>query len=88
MCYHIAMTISLRNLGPEVEQAIAETSRREQISLNKATQRLLEESLCKPAMNSDFDDLAGSWSPAEADQFDAALLKMRQADALDWATTE
>ena len=39
------MTISLRNLPPEVEKAILETSRREGISLNKATLRLLQASL-------------------------------------------
>ena len=37
------MTISLRKLPEEVEKAILETSRREGISLNKATLRLLEE---------------------------------------------
>jgi hypothetical protein len=82
------VTISLRNLPPDVEQAIVETSRRDRISLNKATQRLLEESLRKPATNSDFDDLGGSWSSAEADEFDAALLKMRQVDPSDWQMAE
>lgn len=82
------MTISLRNLPPEVEQAIVEISRRDRISLNKATQKLLEESLSKTAINSEFDDLSGSWSSAEADEFDAALLKMRQVDPSDWQHAE
>jgi hypothetical protein len=82
------VTISLRNLPADVEKAIVETSRRDRISLNKATQRILEESLRKPATNSDFDDLCGSWSSAEADEFDAALLKMRQVDPSDWEMAE
>ena len=78
------MTISLRNLPPEVQKAIEETSRREGISLNKATIRLLEASLRKPARNNDFDEFLGVWSPQEADRFDAALRQMRQVDPADW----
>ena len=72
------MTITLRNLPAEVERAILETSRREGISRNKATLRLLQASLHKPARNSDFDDFIGTWSDAEADAFDAALAEMRR----------
>ena len=78
------MTISLRNLPPEIERAILETSGREKISLNKATLRLLEASLRKPARNSDFDEFFGTWSKAEAEEFDAALAQMRQVDLSDW----
>jgi hypothetical protein len=78
------VTISLRNLPPEVQKAIEETSRREGISLNKATIRLLEASLRKPARNNDFDEFLGVWSPQEADRFDAALRQMRQVDPADW----
>ena len=72
------MTITLRNLPAEVEKAILETGRREGISLNKATLRLLQRSLRKPARNSDFDEFFGTWSDAEADEFDAALAEMRR----------
>lgn len=78
------MTISLRNLPPEVQKAIEETSRRERISLNKATIRLLEAALRKPAKNTDFDEFCGAWSQGEADQFDTALRQMRQIDPGDW----
>jgi hypothetical protein len=74
------VTISLRNLPKEVEEAILETSRRERISLNKAVLRLLERQLRKPAKNSDFDELSGAWSKADADGFEAALADMRQVD--------
>ena len=82
------MTISLRNLPAEVEQSILDVSRREGISLNKATIRLLEASLRKPARNSDFDDLFGTWTKEEADEFDAALVSMRRVDSADWETVE
>jgi hypothetical protein len=82
------MTISLRNLPEEVEKAILETSRREGISLNKATLRLLQASLRKPARNSDFEEFFGAWSPAQADEFDSALAAMRQVDPADWEAAE
>ena len=78
------MTISLRNLPKEVEKAILETSRREGISLNKATLRLLETQLRKPARNSDFEEFCGTWSGAEADAFDSVLGEMRRIDPADW----
>jgi hypothetical protein len=84
LCYGGFMTISLRNLPQEVEKAILETSRREGISLNKATIRLLEAQLRRPARNSDFEEFRGAWSSAEADAFDAALAEMRQVDLADW----
>jgi len=84
LCYSEFMTISLRNLPKEVEKAILETSHREGISLNKATLRLLEARLGKPAKNFDFEEFCGTWSSAEADAFDAALAEMRQVDTADW----
>lgn len=80
------MTISLRNLPPEVEQAISETSEREGISLNKATIRLLEGSLKKPVENHDFDEFFGTWSVAEAREFEAATMELRRIDSADWET--
>jgi hypothetical protein len=86
------MTISLRNLPPEVEKAILETSSREGISLNKATLRLLQASLRKPvrepAVNRDFDEFFGKWSDAEADAFNAVLAEMRQVDPAEWESAE
>ena len=82
------MTISLRNLPAEVEKAILETSHREGISLNKATLRLLQASLHKQAKNTDFDEFFGTWSSAQADEFDAALAEMRKVDPIDWEPFE
>ena len=82
------MTISLRNLPDEVEKAILETSRREGISLNKATLGLLQASVRKPTANSDFEEFFGRWSTADADAFDATLGGMRQIDPADWESAE
>ena len=84
MCYDKCVTISLRNLPPEIESAITETSQREGISLNKATIRLLESFLRKPLRNQEFDEFLGQWSKEEADAFDQALREMRKVDPLDW----
>jgi len=78
------MTISLRNLSPEVESAIIDVSRREGISLNKATLRLLESSLHKSSVNTDFEEFFGSWPASDADALDASLRSMRQIDPADW----
>lgn len=86
------MTISLRNLPKDVEAAILEISKREGISRNKATLRLLEASIHKPGkkarLNHDFDQFFGTWSAAEADAFDAALADMRRVDPADWEPAE
>jgi hypothetical protein len=52
--------------------------------LNKATIRILEESIHKPKKNHDLDEFLGGWSKEEADAFDTALESMRQVEALDW----
>ena len=87
-CYSEFLTISLRNLPKEVEKAILETSRREGISLNKATLRLLAAQLHRPAKNSDFEEFCGTWSSVEADAFEAALAGMRQVEPADWEPAE
>ena len=78
------MTISLRNLPPAIQSAITETSRREGISLNKATIRILEGSLRKPARNEEFDEFLGQWPTGEAETFDTALRAMRRIEPSDW----
>jgi hypothetical protein len=72
-------------LSPELDAAIVEIGRREGISLNKATLRLLEASIRRPALNSDFDDFLGRWSTSDADTFEATLRSMRQVEAIDWS---
>jgi hypothetical protein len=83
-CYALFMDIWLRNLSPDLEAVIVEMSRREGISLNKATLRLLEASIRRPARNADFDDFFGKWSTSDADSFEETLRSMRQVEPVDW----
>lgn len=78
------MTISLRNLPPDIERAIVNRSEREGISLNKAVTQLLEQAIRPAKRNTDFDEFAGLWTAAEAAEFDAALDQMRRVDPEDW----
>ncbi len=78
------MTISLRNLPPELEKAIVDKSNREGISLNKAATQLLALALGPSKRNTNFDEFAGSWSTEAAAQFDSTLAAMRMIDPQDW----
>ena len=62
------MKISLRNMPSEVERAIAETSRTEGISLNKATLTPQGSSMKKPTVNDDFDEFLGAWNGVARDE--------------------
>jgi hypothetical protein len=78
------MVISLRNIPPEIEDAIRERSQRDGISLNKATAALLETAIHRPSRNTEFDEFLGVWGESEAREFDLALCEMRQTTAEDW----
>ncbi|MBI2684944.1 MAG: hypothetical protein HYX27_01410 [Acidobacteria bacterium] len=77
------MTISLRNIPPELERAIVDKSKRDGISLNKAAIRLLEGAIRPRRRNTDFDEFIGSWTTEEASEFDAVLAEMRKLDPED-----
>lgn len=82
--------ITVRNLPPAVARAVREKARREKLSLNKAVVRLLEEATGQarrklpPSLHHDLDDLFGSWSREEADEFDALLREQRAVDPGMW----
>jgi hypothetical protein len=81
--------ITLRNIPPEVEKAIRTKARQRRISTNRAVIELLEERVGilqhrKRRVYDDLDDLAGSWSAREAEDFDRALKAARQIDEDLW----
>ena len=85
--------ITVRNLPPAVAKAVKAKARRENLSLNKAIVRLLEEATdeaahttqeAKAAVPDDLDHLAGTWSAAESRQFERALRKQREVDPEMW----
>lgn len=84
------MAITLRNLPKKLDQTIQKRAKEKGISVNKAVITLLEEQLGmklpKPSVEyHDLDNLAGSWTKAEADAFDNTLTKQREIDPQLWA---
>lgn len=84
--------ITLRNLPPQVAKAIRDKAKKERRSLNRTVIALLEEATVtevKPKaglveIHHDLDDLFGTWSKKEADEFDAFLATSRAVDPRDW----
>jgi hypothetical protein len=80
--------ITLRNLPPEIEQAIRKRATADGLSLNKTVLRMLEECWGQRKagreLHDDLDHLAGSWSEEEAAAFDTALLEQRTVEPEDW----
>lgn len=82
--------ITLRNLPPEVAEAVRERAKRGKTSVNKAVIGLLEESMGKKPRNKeqvryhDLDHLAGTWTKEEAEQFEKLLAEQRAIDPELW----
>jgi hypothetical protein len=71
-----------------VAKAVKDKARKENLSLNRAVIRLLEEATgdkrAIKAVHHDLDHLAGRWSEEEYRQFMAALAEQRQVDPEMW----
>jgi hypothetical protein len=81
--------LTIRGLGPELRSALEREADRRGQSLNKAVLALLAERLgladaSAPSEHDDLDELAGTWSKAEATRFEEALHTQRQVDAKLW----
>ena len=81
--------ITLRNIPPELQKAIREKARRKRISANRAVLELLQERVggtggTRKTVHTDLDDLAGSWTTAEAKAFEKALRLQRRVDDDLW----
>ena len=82
--------ITLRNIPPEVAKAIQRKADEENMSLNRAVIRLLEEALelrhgkRRKPIHRDLDELSGCWSDEEAATFDEALQAQRTIDPELW----
>jgi hypothetical protein len=82
-------TISLRNIPPEVENAIRARARQERISMNKAVIELLDERVWilkehRKTIHDDLDELASAWSAREAKAFQQVVKIGRQIDKDLW----
>ena len=83
----VANIITLRNLPEEVLKTVKKKAFEKKLSLNKAVISLLLESLSwgkKEHLYHDLDHLSGSWTKAEAFNFDKKLVKQRKIDFELW----
>jgi hypothetical protein len=80
--------ITLRNLPPKLREVIRRRSVADGLSLNKTVIRMLEEAAGQRGtgreLHHDLDHLAGTWSEAEAVEFEAALAEQRSVDPELW----
>ncbi len=81
--------ITVRNIPPELAAILEQEARSSDTSLNKTVIRLLEKAtglLRRPGRRRyhDLDELAGSWTPEEAAEFDSALADQRHIDPELW----
>ena len=81
-------TLTLRGCDEELDTALKETSRRRGVSVNRLILDTLKDAFLgkgkKPRRYDDLDDLAGTWSAAEAAEFDAAVRDFGKIDAELW----
>jgi hypothetical protein len=69
----------------QIQKVIRAKAKQQRISMNRAVLELLEERVGEPEKKrrrvyDDLDDLFGTWTDAEADEFDKALQEQRQID--------
>lgn len=84
--------LTLRGFDRDLERRLREVARQRQISLNKAAILLLrrgaglepEEAAATDVIGDSLDHLIGSWTAAEAQEFDDAVAAFEQVDDEMW----
>ncbi|MCY3547058.1 MAG: hypothetical protein OXH51_13215 [Gemmatimonadetes bacterium] len=82
--------LTIRGLGNELGRAIHRLANRDGTSLNRAAVKLLrrgaglEEGSGANTVGSSMDHLIGTWSDAEADEFEQALRHFEAIDEAMW----
>ena len=83
--------LTVRGFGDELGESIRRLAQREGISLNQAALKLLRKGAGLPdsqgnekAIGDSLDDLFGTWSPEEAEAFNAALEVFETVDESVW----
>ena len=78
--------ITVRDMPPELAEAVTKRAQREGKSLNRTVILMLEEAAGlqqnpqKPVVNHDFDKFAGTWTAEEADEFDRRVAHFEEID--------
>jgi hypothetical protein len=79
--------ITLRNIPPKLQEVIQRRAGKDGLSLNKTVIQMLEEAAGQRTgrqLHFDLDDLAGTWTDEEAEEFEAALVEQRRVDPELW----
>ena len=81
--------LTIRSIGASLRAALEREAERRGQSLNKTVLALLSERLgiadeTAPVRYHDLDELAGTWTKAEASRFEEALEAQRQVDPKLW----
>jgi hypothetical protein len=81
--------LTIRSIGASLRAALEREAERRGQSLNKTVLALLSERLgiadeTAPVRYDDLDELAGTWTKAEASRFEDALEAQRQVDPKLW----
>lgn len=83
--------LTIRGFEPEVEEQIRELARRERLSLNQAVMQLLRRATGRREtgdrlhrVGSSLDDLAGTWSERDEEEFTRAIEPLERIDEAFW----
>ena len=84
--------LTVRSVDEDLRSRLEREARDRGLSLNRTLLALLREALGlaprvhgrEPAEHRDLDDLAGTWSEAEAEELEAAVREQRQVDEKLW----
>ena len=83
--------LSLRGFDPDLEKRIRELARKEGISLNQASLRLLQKGAglertgtAAQTVGDSLDHLIGTWSPEDSDEFLKSIEPVEQIDPSFW----
>lgn len=83
--------LTVRGFGDELGESIRRMAQREGISLNQAALKLLRKGAglsdgqrSEKAIGDSLDDLFGTWTAEEADEFNAALEVFETVDESAW----
>ncbi len=82
-------SITIHDLGDELDHLIREKARKDQVSINKTVKRLLEQALGitgeeNQKRKETFADLHGVWSEEDLAVFEKATTDFESIDEEDW----
>lgn len=80
-------TMTIRNVSPELAQALEKERRKRGISLNRTVLALLRNALgvrSQAVRSNGLRELAGAWSEAEYQQFEQAVVPLGEVDEAMW----